>query len=52
MQTIIFSDVLYPGYGKNAGAYRLATELRNNGYTCLVVDLFSKFSQFIPLKNS
>ena len=44
MQTIIFSDVLYPGYGKNAGAYRIATELRNAGYTCQVVDFFCHYS--------
>ena len=44
MQTIIFSDVLYPGYGKNAGAYRVATQLRSNGYSCQVVDFFSKYS--------
>jgi radical SAM superfamily enzyme YgiQ (UPF0313 family) len=44
MQTIIFSDVLYPGYGKNAGAYRIATQLRNYGYTCQVIDFFSKYT--------
>jgi hypothetical protein len=44
MQTVIFSDVLYPGYGKNAGAYRIATELRKHGYTCQVVDYFSKYT--------
>jgi hypothetical protein len=44
MQTIIFSDVLYPGYGKNAGAYRIATELRNAGYSCQVVDFFCHYT--------
>lgn len=44
MQTIIFSDVQYSGYGKNAGAYRIATELRNAGYTCQVVDFFGQYT--------
>lgn len=44
MQTIIFSDVLYPGYGKNAGAYRIATELRNAGYSCQVIDFFCHYT--------
>ena len=38
MQTLIFSDILQPGYGKNAGAYRVATELRDNGFTEAEVD--------------
>lgn len=29
------------GYGKYAGAYKIATEVRNEGYTCQVVDNFS-----------
>jgi len=44
MQTIIFSDVLAPGYGKSAGAYRIASELRSNGFTCQVVDFFAHLS--------
>lgn len=44
MQTLIFSDILQPGYGKNAGAYRIATELRENGFTCQVVDFFTHFT--------
>lgn len=44
MQTIIFSDLISPGYGKNAGAYRIATELRKNGYSCLVVDFFCHYT--------
>ena len=44
MQTIIFSDILQPGYGKNAGAYRIATELRKNGFSCQVVDFFTHYS--------
>lgn len=45
MQTIIFSDILSPGYGKNAGAYRIATELRKHGYSCLVVDFFCHYTE-------
>ena len=44
MQTLIFSDILQPGYGKNAGAYRIATQIRNSGFTCQVVDYFSHFT--------
>jgi hypothetical protein len=44
MQTLIFSDILQPGHGKNAGAYRVATQLRNAGVTCQVVDYFSHFT--------
>jgi Radical SAM superfamily len=44
MQTLLFSDVLYPGYGKNAGAYRIATELRANGYSCQVIDFFCSYT--------
>lgn len=45
MQVILFTDVADTvGYGKYAGTYKVATELRKAGYTCQVVDLFSKYS--------
>lgn len=45
MQVILFTDVADTlGYGKYAGTYKVATEVRNAGYTCQVVDLFSKFT--------
>ena len=45
MQVILFTDVAdTPGYGKYAGTYKLATEIRNAGYTCQVVDLFSYYT--------
>lgn len=45
MQVILFTDVADTiGYGKYAGTYKIATEIRNNGYTCQVVDLFSHYS--------
>jgi len=45
MQTLIFSDILQPGYGKNAGAYRIATQLRNANFSCQVIDYFSHLSE-------
>lgn len=45
MQVILFTDVAGTvGYGKYAGTYKVATEVRNAGYTCQVVDLFSKYT--------
>lgn len=42
MQVILFTDVSEtPGYGKYAGTYKIATEIRNHGYTCQVIDLFT-----------
>lgn len=45
MQVILFTDVADTvGYGKYAGTYKVATELRKSGYSCQVVDLFSKYT--------
>lgn len=42
MQVILFTDIADTvGYGKYAGTYKLATEIRSAGYTCQVVDNFS-----------
>jgi len=42
MNVILFTDVAdTAGYGKYAGTYKLATEIRNYGYTCQVIDNFS-----------
>lgn len=42
MQVILFTDIAdTPGYGKYAGSYKLATEVRRAGYTCQVIDNFS-----------
>ena len=42
---ILFSDVSNSiGFGRYAGPYRIATELRNHGFSVLVVDFFSDFS--------
>ena len=40
MQVILFTDVADTiGYGKYAGTYKIATEIRAAGYSCQVVDL-------------
>lgn len=45
MQVILFTDVADTlGYGKYAGTYKVATELRSSGFTCQVIDLFSKYT--------
>ena len=42
MQIVLFTDIAdTAGYGKYAGTYKLATEIRAAGYTCQVVDNFS-----------
>jgi len=44
MNVVIFTDINQPGYLKYAGPYKIATELRNAGYTVQVVDMFTKMS--------
>lgn len=45
MNVLLFTDIASTaGYGKYAGTYKVATEVRANGYTCQVVDNFSYFS--------
>ena len=44
MQIILFSDTNAMGYGKYAGPHRLASELRDHGFTVQVVDLFTYWS--------
>lgn len=42
MNVVLFTDIAdTAGYGKYAGTYKLATEIRNYGYTCQVIDNFS-----------
>lgn len=40
INAIIFTDCMYFGWGRSAGAYRIATELRQSGYSCQVVEFF------------
>lgn len=45
MNVLLFTDIASTdGYGKYAGTYKVATEVRKNGYTCQVVDNFSYFT--------
>jgi len=45
MHVILFTDVADTlGYGKYAGTYKIATEIRKHGYTCQVIDLFSFYT--------
>lgn len=42
MNVVLFTDIAdTAGYGKYAGTYKLATEIRNYGYSCQVIDNFS-----------
>jgi len=43
-QIVLFSDAVSPGLGRYAGAYRIATELRDNGYTVQVIDFYTNFT--------
>jgi predicted RNA-binding protein YlqC (UPF0109 family) len=44
-QIILFSDVNGAlGFSRYAGPYRIATELRNNGYDVQVIDFFASFT--------
>ena len=46
MQVVLFTDVSEThGYGKYAGTYKVATEIRKHGYTCQVVDLFTWYNE-------
>ena len=44
-EAIIFTDInAAPGFGRYGGAYRIASEIRSNGYTCQVIEFFSELS--------
>ena len=45
MQIVIFTEVSYPGFGRYAGTYRIATELRAAGYEVQVVEFFTRMDQ-------
>lgn len=45
MQVVLFTDIADTiGYGKYAGTYKIATEIRKHGYQCQVIDLFSFYT--------
>jgi len=41
---ILFTDICSPGFGRYAGTYRIASELRANGYKVQVIEYFTKWS--------
>ena len=50
MQIVIFTEVSYPGFGRYAGTYRVATELRDSGYTVQVIEFFTRMDKDELLK--
>ena len=40
MDALIFTDIVDWGVGRATGPYRIASELRKNGYRVQVVDFF------------
>jgi radical SAM superfamily enzyme YgiQ (UPF0313 family) len=45
MQVVIFTEVCYGGFGRYAGTYRVATELREAGYTVQVIEFFVQWDE-------
>jgi hypothetical protein len=47
VNVLIFTELMADlyAYSRAAGAYCIATTVRNAGYTCQVIDFFTKFSQ-------
>ena len=45
MQVVIFTEVCHGGFGRYAGTYRIATELRQAGYTVQVIELFTQWDE-------
>lgn len=43
-QVILFTEVCSPGFGRYAGTYRIATELRNAGYIVQVIEYFTRWT--------
>ena len=44
MDVVLFTDVCSPGFGRYAGTYRIATELRNAGFSVQVVEYFTRWT--------
>ena len=45
-EVLIFTDINgLVGFGRYAGAYRIATELRNNGFTVQVIEFFASLNE-------
>ena len=45
MEVVLLSDVNHGGWIRGAGAYRLASELRSNGFATQVIDFVNKFTE-------
>ena len=43
---VLFTEVCSSGFGRYAGTYRIASELRDNGYIVQVVEYFTKWSTY------
>ena len=41
---VLFTEVCSPGFGRYAGTYRIATELRNAGFLVQVVEYFTRWT--------
>lgn len=46
-QILLFTETNTMGYGKSAGAYRIASELRRQGYTVQVIDNYTQWGKGI-----
>jgi len=44
-QILLFTETNTMGYGKSAGAYRIASELRSHGYTVQVIDNYTRWGK-------
>ena len=46
VNALIFTELMYDllGFSRTMGAYKVAHEIRSAGYTCQVVDFFTKFN--------
>lgn len=47
VNALLFTELMDESYnyGRALGAYRIATSIRNAGYTCQVIDFFTKFTE-------
>jgi radical SAM superfamily enzyme YgiQ (UPF0313 family) len=45
MQVVIFTEICSGGFGRYAGTYRVATELRQAGYTVQVIEFFVQWDE-------
>ena len=44
MDVVLFTDVSSPGFGRYAGTYRIATELRDHGFDVQVIEYFTRWT--------